>query len=153
MKIRIFVLSPQILFMALLHLSSRATNGIADLLVVLLLIPHTETSQVTETTAAVCVASGGNSGGSDGRVVEEVGDSVTGLLWLLLHLCAGLSAGITDGSGMNASLPVVAGLKLLHNFLRKLRGNILKLAPLPTTDTANRGKVFLVSFLLTWHWI
>ena len=137
----------------LLHLSSRATNGIADLLVVLLLISNAETSNGAETAAAVCVASGSDSGGSDGRVVQEVGDSVPGLLWFVLHLSAGLSTGITDGSWMNASMPVITGMKVLHNTLGNPLGNILKLSPLPGTHTANRGKIFLVSFLLTWHLI
>ena len=112
-----------------------------------LLIPHTETSNGAESAAAVCVASGGDSGGSDGRVVKEVEDSVTGLLWLLLHLDAGLSTAITDGSGVDASMSVIAWLTVLNYFLSQIFGNISKLVPFSSTDAANCCEVFLMSFL------
>ena len=61
-----------------LNLSCRPTKGIADLPVVLPLLPHAQTSNDTETAfaAGVFASSGGGSGGSDGRVVEEFWDSV-----------------------------------------------------------------------------
>ena len=103
-----------------LHLlCSRATERIADRLVVLLLLIHAKPSDLTETAAAVCVGSGGDSRASDVRVVEKAGDSVAGLLWILLYLCAGLPTAITDGSGMISSMPVITGLKVPH-FLNKI---------------------------------
>ena len=76
-------------------LSSRATKRITDLLVVFLLLIHTQASNFTNAAAAVCVGPGG----FDGRVVQQVGDSMTGLLGILLHLGAGFPAATTDGSG------------------------------------------------------
>ena len=70
---------------------------------------------------------------------------MTRLLWILLCLSAGLTAAITDGSGVNSSIPVVGGLKVPDNLLSKILGNISKF-PFTSTHTADRFEVFLMSF-------
>ena len=70
-------------------------------------------------------------------------------LSLLSYRSAGFPAAVTDASGMNSSMPVVTGLKVPH-FLNKILGNILIFVPFSSTDTADTGEVFLVSFLF-WH--
>ena len=71
---------------------------------------------------------------------------MAGLLRILLYLSAGLPAAVTDDGGVNSSILVVTGLKEPH-FLNKNLGNISKL-PFASTDTADTGKVLLVSFLV-----
>ena len=65
-----------------------------------------------------------------------------GLLWI--H--AGLPAAIADGSGVNSSVPLVSGLKVLDNLRCNILGNISKFSPFASANTADTSEVFLMSF-------